>query len=62
MARVLAKTAAAPTKERLAKAAGDPLEALARLQAFDGCSPPDVLSAIALKPNSDVNAARAVFR
>jgi hypothetical protein len=64
MARVLAGAAAAPTaKEWLAKTAGDPLEALARLQASDGCFSLAVLSAIniALKSNSDVNAVRAAF-
>ncbi|KAJ7875311.1 von Willebrand factor type A domain-containing protein [Mycena olivaceomarginata] len=38
---------------------GDPLEALARLQAFDGCFSLEVLSVISLK--SDIQAVRAVF-
>jgi hypothetical protein len=39
--------------------AGDPLEALARLQAFDGCFSLEVLSVISL--NSDIQVVRAVF-
>ncbi|KAF7331214.1 hypothetical protein MSAN_02440200 [Mycena sanguinolenta] len=39
----------------------DPLEALARLQSFDGCFSLGVLSVIALKSNVDIEAVRAVF-
>ncbi|KAJ7260946.1 hypothetical protein B0H12DRAFT_1231677 [Mycena haematopus] len=41
----------------------DPLEALARLQSFDGCFSLEILAAhlIALKPNVDIHAIRAVF-
>ncbi|KAF7331222.1 hypothetical protein MSAN_02441000 [Mycena sanguinolenta] len=39
----------------------DPLEALARLQSFDGCFSLNVLSVVALKSNVDIEAVRAVF-
>ncbi|KAJ7260902.1 von Willebrand factor type A domain-containing protein [Mycena haematopus] len=41
----------------------DPLEALARLQSFDGCFSLEVFAdhVIALKPNVDIHAMRAVF-
>ncbi|KAJ6476339.1 von Willebrand factor type A domain-containing protein [Mycena sanguinolenta] len=43
------------------RASMDPLEALARLQSFDGCFSLGVLSVIALKSNVGIEAVRAVF-
>ncbi|KAF7331209.1 hypothetical protein MSAN_02439600 [Mycena sanguinolenta] len=51
----------APQSTPQPHASMDPLEALARLQSFDGCFSLDVLSVIALKSNVDIEAVRAVF-
>ncbi|KAF7297218.1 hypothetical protein MIND_00954900 [Mycena indigotica] len=61
MRRKVARAAAEEETVARPPTPSDPLEALARLQAFDGCFSLDVLKVVKLAPAKDVDAVRAVL-